>query len=79
MKKFIITILSIVMLFCFGAGLVACGDSDPITLQTPTLTATGATLNWNTIDNAKNYTLRINGKDEVVEGNSYTFVNAHLR
>lgn len=76
MKKFIITILSIVMLFCFGAGLVACGDGEPITLQTPTLTATGATLNWNTIDNAKNYTLRINGKDEVVEGNSYTFVNA---
>lgn len=75
MKKFIISILSIVMLFCFGAGLVACGDSEPITLQTPTLTATDTTLNWTAIDNATNYTLRINGNDQTVTSNTYTLDN----
>ena len=76
MKKILITVLSIVMCLCFGAGLVACGDKEPITLETPVLTAKASTLNWTAVNNAKNYTLRINGNDQTIEGTTYTIVNA---
>ena len=82
MKKFLMTFLSAIMFCCFGLGLVSCFGSNPdneeqkpTVLGVPTLTATGVTLNWTTVENAVGYVVKINGQETSVNETTYSLEN----
>ena len=74
MKKILIAALSVIMLVC-SLGLIACNankETTATTLNAPTLNADGHTLNWNEIENASGYIVRINNDDYSANSCSYS-------
>ena len=63
MKRILtLTVVFALMLTC-GITLSACGGNKPKTLATPILTVNGTTVSWAKVDNAKDYTVNIDGTD----------------
>ena len=65
MKKLMIMLSVCLLVVCLGVGLTACGGAK--TLAKPTLTVSGTTVSWSAVENAKDYTVNVDGTDKVTQ------------